>query len=445
MPDAIGMVLAFYRLVLEHTLSEEERSQILQTIEMFEVITQTQPDDYQSLEILKVAYHKLGKAEEALRTSRRLAEAYFNVGSFSLAMQECEAVLTVEPNAPEIVAMLGEIETRLQQAGQIERKLAPITRSSRRPAAATPLSQQRACSRSVDAAPAKLASASRSRIPSRAMISSAKFLVLQQMFPEDEVSAALETVKEANKAMSDRTLATSLLDKLCQDNDEKMEAVLSALIDRTKFAYVPLEYYDIDRQVVRMLPDDLTLGRLFVPFDLISRTIMVACCNPFDAAGARSGAAIARLHRHVVSRASRPRSSRRCRTSTGWSRGPSASRAMRSKSFGERIADVLIEDGLLLPNQLEEAVDIQKKQGGRLLKILTDKQFVTEQDMAFSMGRCLNTPPINLSKVRVPEEIMESGPARHGEGAQAGSGRAPRTASCSWRWPTRPTCSRSTT
>src|SRR3954466_4214415 len=78
----------------------------------------------------------------------------------------------------------------------------------------------------------------------------------------------------------------------------------------------------------------------------------------------------------------------------------------RSKSFGERIADVLIDDGLLLPNQLEEAVMIQKSEGGRLLKILTDKEFVTEQDMAFSMGRCLNTPPINLSKLRVPEDIM---------------------------------------
>src|SRR5437764_12777181 len=79
---------------------------------------------------------------------------------------------------------------------------------------------------------------------------------------------------------------------------------------------------------------------------------------------------------------------------------------MRSKSFGERIADVLIEDGLLLPNQLEEAVNIQKSEGGRLLKILTDRQFVTEQDMAFSMGRCLNTPPINLTKISIPEAIM---------------------------------------
>ncbi len=79
---------------------------------------------------------------------------------------------------------------------------------------------------------------------------------------------------------------------------------------------------------------------------------------------------------------------------------------MRSKSFAERIADVLIEDGLLLPNQLEEAVGMQQKEGGRLLKILTEKQFVTDQDMAFSMGRCLNTAPVNLVKLRVPEEIM---------------------------------------
>ncbi len=80
---------------------------------------------------------------------------------------------------------------------------------------------------------------------------------------------------------------------------------------------------------------------------------------------------------------------------------------MSIKSFGERIADVLIEDGLLLPSQLAEAMDLQKKQGGRLLKLLTDKQYVTEQDMVISMGRCLDVPPINLSKVRVPEDVQD--------------------------------------
>jgi type IV pilus assembly protein PilB len=79
---------------------------------------------------------------------------------------------------------------------------------------------------------------------------------------------------------------------------------------------------------------------------------------------------------------------------------------MSIKSFGERIADVLIEDGLLLPAQLAEAMDLQKKQGGRLLKLLTDKGYVTEQDMVISMGRCLDTPPVNLSRLRVPEEVQ---------------------------------------
>lgn len=80
---------------------------------------------------------------------------------------------------------------------------------------------------------------------------------------------------------------------------------------------------------------------------------------------------------------------------------------MSIKSFGERIADVLIEDGLLLPAQLDEAMSVQKKQGGRLLKILTDNNFVTEQDMMISMGRCLDTPPVNLAKMRIPESILD--------------------------------------
>lgn len=79
---------------------------------------------------------------------------------------------------------------------------------------------------------------------------------------------------------------------------------------------------------------------------------------------------------------------------------------MSAKSLGERIADVLIEDGLLLQSQLDEAMELQKQQGGRVLKILTDKQFVTEQDMVISMGRCLDTSPINLVKVRIPELIQ---------------------------------------
>jgi type II secretion system (T2SS) protein E len=261
--------------VLEHTLSEEEHSQIVQTIEMFEVITQTQPDDYQSLEILKEAYQKVGRAADSLKTSRRLAEAYFNVGSYTLAMQECEVVLLKEPNAPEILAMLGDIETRLQAAGHVI-----ATTGSKHGLIASA-----GANGAHDGGLVDLQGKNAMLAQDRGDEHLAKFLVMQQLFPEDQVTKALETVKHLNKDLSGQSLAASLLDKLCRQDTDKVDQTLSGLIDRTKFAFVPIEYYDIDRQIARMLPDHLTLGRLFVPFDMISRTIMVACCNPFDAAG----------------------------------------------------------------------------------------------------------------------------------------------------------------
>ena len=77
------------------------------------------------------------------------------------------------------------------------------------------------------------------------------------------------------------------------------------------------------------------------------------------------------------------------------------------KTFGERIADALVEDGLLTAHQVQELLQQQKKEGTRLLKILLEKAYVSEQDMAVSMGRVLNTPPINLSRVSVPIDVAE--------------------------------------
>ena len=279
-PSAKGHASSFYvTAVLEHTLSEAEHSQIVQTIEMFEVITQTQPDDYQSLEILKDAYNKISKPTESLRISRKLAEAHFNGGSYALAVQECELILVKEPNAPEILAMLGDIDARLQAAGQ-----SIVEGGSQNGLIFSPQLTGGAGGGSsglMDLQPRRNDLNSSDRGDDQL----AKFLVMQQLFPEDAVTQALETVNHLNKDLSGQALGASLLDKICRQDTDKLDQALSQLIDRTKFAFVPMEYYDVDRQIARMLPDHLTLGRLFVPFDLISRTIMVACCNPFDAAG----------------------------------------------------------------------------------------------------------------------------------------------------------------
>jgi type IV pilus assembly protein PilB len=74
------------------------------------------------------------------------------------------------------------------------------------------------------------------------------------------------------------------------------------------------------------------------------------------------------------------------------------------KSFGERIADALVEDGLLSAKQVEELLELQKKEGTRLLKLILEKSYVSEVDMVVSMGRVLNVPPVNLSRIGISPE-----------------------------------------
>src|SRR5437870_10379715 len=94
------------------TLSPSEAAQLGQTIEMFEVITQSQPHDYQSLEILKEAYSKLGREKDVISTSKRIAQAYVQMGQLSSAILEYETILQRCPEDPDVQAALQQIETK---------------------------------------------------------------------------------------------------------------------------------------------------------------------------------------------------------------------------------------------------------------------------------------------------------------------------------------------
>ncbi len=79
------------------------------------------------------------------------------------------------------------------------------------------------------------------------------------------------------------------------------------------------------------------------------------------------------------------------------------------KSFAERIADALVEDGLLSASQIEELLERQRKEGARLVKLLVDKdkQYVSPDDLAVCMGRVLNVSPINLARINILPDVVE--------------------------------------
>ena len=87
-----------------------------QTIEMFEVIVQSQPTDTQSLEILKEAYSKLGREDELVSTSKRIAQAYLQQGQLSSAILEYETVLQRRPDDKDVRLALTQIESKASSA-----------------------------------------------------------------------------------------------------------------------------------------------------------------------------------------------------------------------------------------------------------------------------------------------------------------------------------------
>ncbi len=92
-------------------LTPAEQAQLQQTIDMFQVIVDSQPLDYQSLEILKEAYLKLGMQTEAIDTSKKIAEAYVQLGQLSSAIMEYETILQQFPDDASVKEALEKIES----------------------------------------------------------------------------------------------------------------------------------------------------------------------------------------------------------------------------------------------------------------------------------------------------------------------------------------------
>jgi tetratricopeptide (TPR) repeat protein len=273
------------------SLSAEEQEQIRQTIEMFEVITQANPQDTHSLEVLKEAHMQLGQTAESLTISKRLAEAFMELSQYSSALLEYEAILLKEPDNTDIIAALGEVENRLSAnsepghgAGAAEIAMdfkSLVTGGNLVVTDKTQMSERGAADVSVDAASvaARLASAGDGN---DALV---KFLSNNRLAPDDVITQALTVIRRRNKDRKEQQPAASLIDEIITRGSVDGEQMLCGILDRSKFAYIPIEMYEMDRQIVKMLPESMTHGRLIVPFDVISRTVMIALANPFDTPG----------------------------------------------------------------------------------------------------------------------------------------------------------------
>jgi len=250
------------------TLTQSEEAQLAQTIEMFEVITQSQPHDYQSLEILKEAYSKLGRETDVIGTSKRIAQAYVQMGQFSSAILEYETILQRFPEDPDVQAALKEIESKANNV------------------AAQPLLEEPTTI--LRASDVKLSRKVLGKvIPADVNDGRAQ---MHKLFVEGKFITAGDfdlCWNSPDSVIPPGGILEPFIQILADKGILQVDSSLKVLADKTRMAYFPLDKYDLDLEMARTFPAETMQRWCVLPFDRMSKSVMVATCNPFNQQAAK--------------------------------------------------------------------------------------------------------------------------------------------------------------
>ena len=227
---------------------------------------ESQPDDYQSLEILKEAYNKLGRAKDALHISRKLAVAYTNLGHLSRAILEYEGILEEHPNDQSSAAALQQLTAK---TSQLSNTAPPATEDSKPSPAIGKL----------PGAPASSVQQGKAETGDQVLI---KVLLAEKVLTPQAAEPLLERLKAAQAAQPDRAQKPTLLQFLANEQIAKLEDMLTILVNRSGLPYLPLSTYDVDRDTACLVPQDMCWQHCLIPFELMSRSVLIAIANPLD-------------------------------------------------------------------------------------------------------------------------------------------------------------------
>src|SRR6185503_3757400 len=252
--------------------SSSEEAQLAQTVEMFEVITQSQPQDYQSLEILREAYVKLGREQDVINTSKRIANAYVLMGQFSSAILEYESILQKYPEDPDAMAGLGDIESL---AGGINPSLpsptenTEVVKSPPKPAKSSKSGHTTALARRL-LKPDEIDEGRKSFL---------KLFVDSKVITSGDFDACWPT-QDYHSAPSQ--VVEPFLQALADKNVLPVDKSLKLILDKHRIPYLPIDRYDVDIELARTFPSSTLKRWSVLPFDRMSKSILVATANPFN-------------------------------------------------------------------------------------------------------------------------------------------------------------------
>ena len=249
------------------TLNPGEEAQLQQTIEMFEVIVQSQPSDTQSLEILKEAYTKLGREPDVINTSKRIAQAYLQQGQLSSAILEYETILQRRPDDADVRTALSQIEAKASSA---------VVQPSADSVSMTPVSDTTMMRRKARSAAAEDVDDGRK--------------TMYRIFVDSKLITAGDfdlCWRNVDLTMSPTDAVDPFLQILHEKAVYPIDKSLRLISDKSRVAYLPLDRYEVDMELARGFPADVCRRWCVLPFDRMSKAILVATANPFNQQAAK--------------------------------------------------------------------------------------------------------------------------------------------------------------
>ena len=243
-------------------LTPAEAAQLAQTIEMFEAIVQTQPLDYQSLEILKEAYVKLGRDKDVIHASKRIASAYRQMGQISSAILEYEGILQRYPGDDDALAALTELSDTAAGLGGEE--IIEVEDAS---------GQTQFIRRKTGGAR-----------PAPAVCDDGRKL-MEKIFVESKAVAPGDFAlcwPEPDPFSTPDKVTDPFIQTLADKSILPLERSLKLLADKSRLGYLPFDRYDLDLDLARKFPAATCQRWCVLPFDRMSKSILVATANPFN-------------------------------------------------------------------------------------------------------------------------------------------------------------------
>ena len=110
----------------------------------------------------------------------------------------------------------------------------------------------------------------------------ADILIAEKVVTRPVVNPLLQRLPTERAAAVQNGQPLTLLQLLVTAQIAKLDDLLAIIVERSGLPYLPLATYDVDRNIACLLPRGIAFEFCLIPFDQISRSVLVTAANPLN-------------------------------------------------------------------------------------------------------------------------------------------------------------------